>query len=106
MNPSEVFNAIGIDSADASTWLSPVRWGSFSNQAMLKPMVETMETEMLSMYAKDERLVFGENDRVKALNASALAMAHAQRGWRDFYERRAELLGEVIYPPLHEKEMQ
>lgn len=106
MNPSEVFNAIGIDSADASTWLAPVRWGSFSNQSMLKPIVEFMETEMLSMYAKDERLIFGQNDRVKALNASSLAMAHAQRGWRDFYKRRAELLGDVIYPPLHEKELQ
>jgi hypothetical protein len=104
MNPSEVFNAVGIDSADASTWVAPVRWGSFPHQSMLDPFLEHMEPEWRSMYAADERLVEGQNDDIKILRASAISMSHAQIGWRDFYNRRAELLGDVVYPPINEKE--
>ena len=105
MNPSEVFNAIGIDSADASTWVAPVRWGSFPHQGMLDPFLEHMSPEWRSMYAADKRLVEGQNDDIKILRASAISMSHAQIGWRDFYKRRADLLGDVIYPPLDEKEL-
>jgi hypothetical protein len=31
-------------------------------------------------------------------------MSHAQIGWRDFYKRRADLIGDVIYPPIDKKE--
>jgi len=104
MNPSEVFHAVGIDSADASTWVAPVRWGSFPHQMMLDPFLEHMEPEWRSMFAGDERLLSDVNDDGKILKAAAISMNHAQIGWRDFYKRRADLLGDVIYPPLVEAE--
>ena len=104
MNPSEVFNAIGIDSADASTWIGPVRWGSFPHQAMNDAYLELMEPEWRSMYSADERIEVGVNDDGKILQAAAISMSHAQMGWRDFYKRRADLIGDVIYPPINEAE--
>lgn len=104
MNPSEVFNAIGIDSADASTWLAPVRWGAFPHQVMLDPILETMDFEWRSMQAKDDRLVANHNDDGKILRASALAMAYAQETWRDIYRRREAVAGDVVYPALQENE--
>lgn len=105
MNPSEVFHAIGIDSADASTWVAPVRWGRFPNQIMLDPILESMEPEWRSMYSGDERIIEKVNDDYKILTAAAVSINHAQIGWRDFYTRREELFGEVIYPPLHLNEL-
>jgi len=105
MNPSEVFNAIGIDSADASTWLAPIRWGRFPHQSMLDPILELMDYELRPYQAKDERMILDVNDDGKMLAASALAMSYSQETWRDFIRRREAIIGDVTYPPLHEKEL-
>ena len=105
MNPSEVYNAIGIDSADASTWLAPIRWGSFPHQSMLDPILEPMDFELRPYQAKDERMILDVNDDGKILAASALAMSYSQETWRDFITRREALIGNVTYPPLHPKEL-
>jgi hypothetical protein len=66
--------------------------------------LEHMEPEWRSMYSADERVQTGVNDDGKILQAAAISMSHAQIGWRDFYKRRADIIGDVIYPPLDEKE--
>lgn len=100
MNANEWFHALGADSADASTWLSPVRWGSFPHQSMLDPDLDHMPMDQRSVYASDPTLEVGVNDDTKILTMSALSLSHAQLGWRHYAKRLEEELGLSMYPPL------
>ena len=104
MNSSEVFHALGIDSADASTWLSPIRWGTFPHQSLLKADAEDLPFDMRPTYSGAENRVLGVNDESRILQMSALSIAHAQRGWRHYANRLREETDLPLYPQLQEKE--
>ncbi len=97
LTPNQWLNAMHVDSADSSTWLTGVRFGSFKERGMLRS---------LSDFDDEYKYVIGDtsdhsltSDR-RALAMSVASMSLMQRGWRHWEQRLREEFGLDAYPPL------
>lgn len=92
MTPSQLLNAFPYDSADSSTWLNVVRWGGYSERAMLKAF---------SDLPRDFQYALGNREQwTKSLIQSSNSMEMHTMANRHWLERVESELGVAAYPTL------
>lgn len=99
MNPNDWFAALSVDSADASTWIGPIRWGLFVHSALLVPVQEKLSYEYTYSYKGNLHHDGVDGNYNVALEMAAISMSQNQRSWRHWVEQVEAEFGEPPYPP-------
>ena len=94
--PNAWVNALSLDSCDSSTWMTSVRWGPPTEFSMGKT-VKGLGRGYVYRLSSEEH---GERGSGQATYMSAVIASMAQRSWRHFEARKAELLGWERYPAV------
>lgn len=86
LTPSPWCHAFTVDSADSSTWLSPARWGDYTERAMLDPLAE-----LGPRYRSQRGVERSERGSwMDAVQMAGLGAAAMQAGWRHWLARLDE----------------
>ena len=94
--------AIGwpFDSADSSTWISGLRWGTLKDQSMLRPVGNLNDGWRYQLAADND----APNGWTAAARVSATTHTVNQMNWRNHMRFLRDELGMPLYPPPMEGE--
>lgn len=95
LTPNELLNAFPCDSADSSSWLTPIRWAMGGRETSALKSFSEMPREFTYVLGSDAD---GDRGRNKAYAMAAMMGNFMQRNWRYHHERLHDYLGLETYP--------